>query len=197
MVDGPLWESGDLASICFGDGEPSPAQKRLILTAIDRAGTASGASAIPLPPGLLDAAFAATSRRRRRRFEPRELMAAAGFRRPSALKGWASLAAGIAVLCAVSLLVIRPVIQRDETMPHGTPVAVTPELWRALQTYSADPATGDKPLHTLLGPVAVSGKAIVLSDDLVVILKKGKQTGSVIADDRKGALELRPPDRRP
>jgi len=104
-----------LASFCFGDGLPSPEQRRLAVAALNRVVEREVAPRDDgLPSDLLRAALAATSNGPaghspvgRPAFAPPE-RAAAGTVRASRFVSWAGLAAGVAGVCLASWLIFRP-----------------------------------------------------------------------------------------
>lgn len=136
MTGQPLPQDGDLASICFGDAPPSPAQRRLAAAALERAAAREAAPPEDsLPPELLGAALAATSRPLVRGSAyggsavAMTERAAAGTVRGSRLATWVSLAAGVAGFCLVSWLIVRPSIDAGPQQASvAPPVKVAPPV---------------------------------------------------------------------
>lgn len=209
MTGQPLRQDGDLASICFGDVPPSPAQRRLLVEALSNvAASEAAAREDNLPPELLRAALVATTHR------PGAVaaLAAAGTVRGSRFATWTSLAAGVAIFCLASWLIVQPSIDRGSPVltaatPGNLPMAdeaadirlvpLTPELRRGLRRFADDPAGSRQGLAALLPGVADRAQDIVLSDRLRAVLEPEGAASAVRVERRGRSLRLLLPEETP
>ncbi|TAJ42071.1 MAG: hypothetical protein EPO55_03310 [Reyranella sp.] len=205
---------GDLAVACFGDGQVSAAQSRLIRSALDRLGAAAS-DAANMPPGLIEQALAAT----------------VGCRPRPVVRPWMRLAAGVVVLSATGLLALHVLRDSAESefaappfveTPAGRPpnvslasreaqaeshvraasepvtyVRLSPELKRALRAYLTDPSTAPAVLNAL-GPLAGRVHHVRLDDRLAVLLRENRPLAGIrVEAEEGGGLLLLPPGRAP